>query len=287
MLAIGVLVILAGAVFYIIGEGMNVYTDQNRQTWDEFVGIHGTSEFYDVDGFKEGKCTLLDIERTEVGDVGGKTLLHLQCHFGLDTMSWARLGARVTGMDFSEKAVDLAGSLSRELQIPAEFVCCELDDLPENLSEKYDIIFTSAGVLTWLSDLTQWAELIAYFLKPGGFFYIREFHPVLCMLDDEAKQPELKHPYFHFEKPMRFESTGSYAQPNANVRVVTYEWSHSIGDIINSLLQAGLRLEFFHEFNFCDNKFHPFLEQDKDSYWRIPTIPGGLPMMFSIKAVKQ
>ena len=265
---------------------MDKYLTANRKTWDQYVGLHVESEFYDVEGFKKGRCTLLDLEREEVGDVQGKSLLHLQCHFGLDTMSWARLGAKVTGMDFSEKAINLAESLSKELRIPADFLCCELYDLPKHLSGKFDIVFTSEGVLAWLPDLTKWAEVIAHFLKPGGFFYIRELHPVLCMLDDEAKGSELKYPYFHSKKPMRFECNGSYASPNSGIQVVAYEWLHSLGDIINSLLQVGLRLEFFHEFNCCNHKVRPFLEQGEDGYWRLPGIPRGIPMMFSIKAVK-
>ncbi len=143
---------------------MDEYLKKNKELWNELTAIHAGSEFYDVDGFKRGKCSLSSIELEELGDVSGKSLLHLQCHFGLDTLSWARLGARVTGVDFSDKAIDLARSLSRDLKIEADFVQSDIYDLPDNLDGEFDIVFTSGGVLPWLPDLKRWAEIITHFL---------------------------------------------------------------------------------------------------------------------------
>ena len=158
--------------------------EANRKLWDKLTPIHVASAFYDVEGFKRGRCTLAAVEREEVGDVAGKSLLHLQCHFGLDTLSWARLGAEVTGVDFSGKAIAQARALVAALGIRAEFVCCELGELPGRLRGGFDIVFTSGGVLPWLPDLRSWAKTIVGLLKLGGVFYIREFHPFAGVMDD-------------------------------------------------------------------------------------------------------
>ena len=151
----------------------------NRQNWNERVPVHAASDFYGVDRFKAGAISLNDVEREEVGPVAGKSLLHLQCHFGMDTMSWSRLGARATGVDFSNAAIELARGLNAELGLDTRFICSNVYDLPEALDEQFDVVYTASGVLVWLPDLTAWAEVAARFLKPGGTFYLFEGHP-LC-----------------------------------------------------------------------------------------------------------
>lgn len=258
----------------------------NKDLWDAWASAHRTSKFYDVDGFKAGRCTLQEIEREELGDVAGKSLLHLQCHFGLDTLSWARLGAKVTGADFSPKAIELARDLAAECDIQAEFVCSNLYDLADNLSGQFDIVYTSRGVLPWLPDLGPWAQVIAHFLKPGGVFYMYEFHPFMCVFAYEGT-PRLFYPYFHSAQPICEEVTGSYAGAEPGVTRITHEWTHGMGDIINSLLAAGLRLEWLHEFPFVNYAAHPFLTQGDDGLWRYGDPPHSLPLTFSIKAAKR
>jgi SAM-dependent methyltransferase len=260
----------------------------NRQLWDQLTPIHAASEFYDLEGFKNGQCALMAVDREEVGDVAGKSLLHLQCHFGLDTLSWARLGAQVTGVDFSQRAIALAGSLAAELSIPATFICRNLYDLPRLLSGQFDVVFTSAGVLTWLPDLALWGQVAARFLKPTGFFYLREDHPAAYLFDDDdhVKKPVLRYPYFPSSEPMRFEDEGSYADRTAKIRAVSYEWSHSLAEVINALISAGLRLEYLHEFPYATHQSLPFLVRGNDGLWRYPEAPDSLPLMFSIRAVK-
>jgi SAM-dependent methyltransferase len=266
---------------------MNDYTRANLDHWNELVSIHAQSKFYDLQSFKAGNSTLKSIEMEELGDVAGKSLLHLQCHFGLDTLSWARQGAQVTGADFSDQAIALAQSLSQELEIKANFVCSNLYDLPDVLSGEFDIVYTSYGVLCWLSDLGRWGKIIAHFLKLGGVFYIVEFHPFTNVFDNEDGTTDLRvaYPYFSAE-PLRWESDGSYADLGAPVQHrVTYEWFHSLGDILNALISAGLRIEFLHEFPACAYRSFPFMEQDADHWWRLK---GGdtIPLMFSLKATK-
>lgn len=265
---------------------MDNHLKSNQELWDAWTEFHKTSESYDVEGFKRGRCTLQDIEREELGDVSGRTLLHLQCHFGLDTMSWARLGAEVTGVDFSEKAITLAKSLSAELDIPAEFVCCNIQDLPEYLTGRFDIVYTSRGVLCWLPDLKKWAQVIAHFLKPGGIFYIHEFHPFagIFAFSDTLL---IHYPYFHSAEPTREEVTGSYAGAEPGVTRITHEWTHSMGDLINSLLGAGLCIEYLHELPYCMYPHRPWLTQHEDGLWRYDAAPDSIPLMFSIKARKE
>src|SRR5579859_1194418 len=198
---------------------MQDYMNANRALWDELTPIHARSAFYDVEGFKRGRISLMNIEREEVGDVAGKSLLHLQCHFGMDTLSWARLGASVTGVDFSEKAIALARSLSQELDIPARFLQANIYDLPEMLSEQFDLVYTSYGVLGWLPDIQGWGQVVAHFLKPGATFYIVEGHPFLMIFDDASGVTSYRMglPYFQGPEPPLFEGNGDYGDPKAQV----------------------------------------------------------------------
>ena len=225
-----------------------------------------------------------------MGDVAGKSLLHLQCHFGMDTLSWARLGAHVTGVDFSAEAIALARSLSRELALEARFICSDIYALPDVLEEQFDIVFTSYGVLCWLPDLERWAQVIAHFLKPGGVFYIVEIHPFCDVFYDEAEAGELRvaYSYFHDPQPMRWESAGSYADRGAHVQHnISYEWMHSLSDIVNALLATGLHIEYLHEFPYCVYARFPFLEEGADGWWRLPGGANLIPLTLSIKAHKE
>lgn len=265
---------------------MDKYTKQNKAHWDEITPIHEKSQSYNVEGFKAGKCTLRPLELKEVGGVEGKSLLHLQCHFGLDTLSWARLGAKVTGADFSGEAVKLAKKLSKETGIPATFIETDIYKLPEILHKKFDIVFTSYGVLCWLPDIQKWANLIAGYLKRGGFFYIAEGHPFACVFDNEqgVKRLEVRTPYFFNKEPIRWEPDPDYADESFTGKESEYEWMHPIGDIVNSLINAGLRIDFLHEFPYVCYKAMPFMVQDKNGMWRLKGDP--LPQTFSIKATK-
>ncbi len=264
---------------------MEDYFETNRALWDGWTKLHTASAFYDVDGFKAGASTLKPVERDELGEVSGKTLLHLQCHFGLDTLSWAREGAVVTGVDFSEEAIARARSLSAELDLPATFLCSNLYDVPEVLNAAFDIVFTSYGVLTWLPDLDRWAQIGARCLKPGGTFYLVEFHPFVSMLDNEGQR--IAYPYFLGDEPLQFEEAGSYAEPEADFTHTAYEWPHSLGEIVTALLKAGLTLEHLHEFPYSTYPFPWCLDQEQpDRYvWKDRALT--VPLMFSIKATRE
>lgn len=267
---------------------MNEYIRSNQKLWDRWAGLHEKSEWYDVEGFKAGKSTLLPIEKEELDNVEGKSLLHLQCHFGLDTLSWARLGAVVTGVDFSEKAISIARSLSEETGIPATFVSSDIYDLPGNLSGQFDIVFTSYGTLWWLPDIQRWAGIVAHFLKPGGSFLVVESHPVVHVFDpDQPNELRVKYPYFSRPEPQKFEVHGSYAAADPGYQGVEYGWNHGIGEITSSLIAAGLRIESLREFPFMAWRMFSFMEEDGDGWWRLPGNMGEIPLMFSLRASKK
>ena len=264
---------------------MDEHFRTNQGLWNGLARIHIGSKFYDVEGFRAGKASLKHVELEELGDVAGKTLLHLQCHFGQDTLSWARLGAKATGVDFSEKAISLAQSLNEELGLDARFIQSNVFDLPKVLDEQFDIVFTSYGAINWLNDINAWAELVARHLKPGGTFYMVEFHPFLDTLDDDGRLGGGS--YFHKPEPTMWESEGSYADRDAGFSHKAYEWTHNIGDVVTSLISAGLRLEFLHEFPYSTyDALHFALEQIGPDKYALPDHPDTIPLMYSIRATR-
>ena len=267
---------------------MDQYTKANQLSWDERVPIHVASECYSLDKFKAGRCSLKSVELEELGDVSGKSLLHLQCHFGMDTLSWAKQGAIVTGVDFSAQAITYAKSLAEELGLNARFVISDIFELPKNLTGEFDIVFTSYGVLCWLSDLAQWANTIAHFLKPEGIFYIVDGHPAGNIFDDKTEgQLSVRYSYFNIG-PERVECDVTYADWSAHLENrVTYEWEHSIGEIINALIGVGLEIKFLHEFPFTFHKQLPWMFQDADDLWHLPDGDKRIPFLYSLMAVKK
>lgn len=268
---------------------MNDAQDANRRWWDEAVAVHAASAFYDVPGFEAGRSSLLAIERRELGNVAGKTLLHLQCHFGLDTLSWAREGAVVTGMDFSGAAIETARDIAVRNSIDATFVQSDLYKLGEVLDGEFDIVFTSYGVLIWLPDIAGWAAIVARYLRPGGTFYIVEGHPLAGALAEDAtlENLSLTGSYFAQPEPTRWEDDGDYADPAAKfANRVTYEYGHSLGEIVTALTNAGLIIEFLHEHPECAWARLPSMERGDDGYYRLRDNDQRIPFMFSLRAHK-
>jgi SAM-dependent methyltransferase len=263
----------------------------NRDWWNEAVEVHVRSrgpDGYDVDGFKAGRSSLQPVERAEVGDVRGKKLLHLQCHFGLDTLSWARLGADVTGVDFSENGIAWARKIASECGIPARFLLSNVYDLPRVLHEDFDIVFSSYGAINWLPDLAAWARIAASYLRPGGFLYLIDAHPFSRIFDDEANATDLRYasPYWQ-PGPIRITEDGTYADKDAHFEHrTTLEFHHSMGGILDAVIDAGLKLEFLHEFPFCAWQMFPFMDKGEDGYYRLRGDANRIPLMFSIRARK-
>jgi SAM-dependent methyltransferase len=270
------------------------YLKANLASWDEAVGLHVGSDLYDLEGFRAGKSSLSELELSELGPLVGEgtTLLHLQCHFGLDTLSWARRGAVVTGIDFSGEGVTKARSLADDVGLSqrAAFVQSDVESLPDRLSGEYDVVYTSWGALIWLGDLERWAEVVAHFLKPGGTFFVAEFHPCAFLIADDATPDAMRigYPYFQYGRPQRFDEPGDYADPAATPEnTVTFEWNHGFAEIIDPLLRRGLRLDFLHEFP-CTVPGLPleFLERGDDGLLRVKGRHDDFPLSFTLKMTK-
>lgn len=269
-------------------QNWNDFFTENKKMWNQRTAVHLDSAFYDKTGFINGNTVLNDIELKEVGDVNGKSLLHLQCHFGMDSLNWSRLGAKVTGIDFSETAIEAAKELNAQLGLDAEFICSDIYDLV-NIAPSpqgkvgmglFDIVFTSYGTIGWLPDLKKWAAIVAAHIKPGGIFYIADFHPVLWMLDDNFEQ--LHYHYFNHDVIVE-ENKPTYTENNEPILTKQYSWNHSISDILNALLEQGLQLEFFNEYNYSPYNCFPNTVEIEKGKWQIKGLEGKLPMVYSIK----
>ncbi|HYM68371.1 MAG TPA: class I SAM-dependent methyltransferase [bacterium] len=269
---------------------MKRYLETNRAMWDVWTKYHVASSFYDVEGFKAGtsrrRAGLDELEMRLLGNVTGKTLLHLQCHFGLDTIAWARRGAVATGVDFSGEAIAAARALAAEVGVPATFVESDLYALSERLRGEFDLVFTSHGVLCWLPDLDRWARVIAHFLRPGGTFCIIEGHPFAMIFDEAREDRELRprYPYFYSAEPERSARRGSYAAPDAPTDSLTYQWMHPLADVVGALVRAGLRIETFEEYPYVGWAMFPWMEERPDGTWQLPSGTRSIPLMFSLTA---
>jgi SAM-dependent methyltransferase len=265
----------------------------NEELWNAWTAVHAAGDFYDLEGFKAGGVRIRPYEIDLLGDVTGKSLLHLQCHFGIDTLSFARLGARVTGADLSPDAIELARMLADELGFPdARFVRSNLYDLPKALEGTFDIVYTSRGVLGWLPDIRAWARVVAHFLAPGGTFFITEAHPVMNVFENEGVahgELRLTYPYWEHGEPLTFAVKGSYADPDADVGDLTeHSWDHGLGEIVTALIDAGLRIDKLIEYPFLEWKVDFLVEEEPgNDRWVLPSgTSGELPLMFSLLASK-
>jgi len=263
---------------------MKDYSKVNKKWWNDVAPIHYKSELYNLKEFKKRKNSLVSIEQEEIGTlVKGKNLLHLMCHFGMDTLSLAKLGAVATGVDLSDSSIKLAKKLSREIKVPAKFICSDIYELPNVLDKKFDVVFTSYGVLCWLKNIKKWAKVINHFLKDGGVFYIVELHPFTNILSFDFK---LFYKYFK-RGPYTDDSSGTYTDWDANVKGFTYEWSYTISDVINVLINQGLKIEFVHEFPFTMyDQFPGFMELNDKGQYILKNKRIEIPLLFSLKATK-
>jgi SAM-dependent methyltransferase len=270
----------------------------NLAHWDEWTRVHETSAFYDVEGFRAGASSLWPLELEELGPLVGEgtTLLHLQCHFGLDTLSWARRGAVVTGVDFSDEAIGLARRLADEVGLSrrASFIASDVYEVDAALGDaRFDIVFVSWGAIEWLPDLERWAAVVARHLRPGGVFYMAEIHPVAYALD-ETSDHGVRLAYRCLpapDEPERTDYDGSYADRDAHIENrACYGWAHGMGEILTALAGAGLRLEYLHEWPFCVAPFFEWMERDAQRWCWLPDGRGGrrsdLPFSYSIMARK-
>jgi 2-polyprenyl-3-methyl-5-hydroxy-6-metoxy-1,4-benzoquinol methylase len=261
---------------------MSTFDAINRAYWDKITPIHKTSSYYEYESFQAGNSTLKAVEEEELGDVAGMSILHLQCHFGLHTLSLERKGAHVVGVDYSEEAIRTATQIRDSSGLKSEFICANVYDLPDLIDRRFDIVFTSYGVLYCLADLDRWARVIAHCLKEDGFFYIVDIHPLMYMLDEDGER--LVEPYFHDSKGRFVADKDARVVPGAGFHADFQEWSHSLGEIVTAILNAGMSLEFLHEHPFIVYNARKYLVEDGPSRFKIGGAPHQPPLMFSFKA---
>jgi len=265
-------------------EAEHDYLDLNKRSWNQRVEAHLRSDFYDLDGFLKGKSSLNEIELGLLGDVRDKTILHLQCHFGQDTLSLGRLGARATGVDLSDVAIERAQALAEQTGVEATFLCCDLYDLPNHLEDRFDIVFTSYGTIGWLPDLDRWAAVVARYLKPGGRFVFVEFHPVLWMFDDDFER--IAYRYFKSD-PIVETVTGTYADREADIEGTCVSWNHGMGEVVSSLLSQGLILTSLEEYDYSPYDCFRHTAAIAPGKYVIEHLGNKLPMVYSLEAVKR
>jgi SAM-dependent methyltransferase len=227
---------------------MKEMTQSNRNGWDGLAEIHFRT--YHIDKLLRGEPLLNEVIRKEVGDVKGKSLVHLLCHIGTDTLSWALLGAKVTGIDISPESLKYARLLAERMKIAARFIEADILDVRAVVSEQFDVVFSSTGVLCWLPELNVYARTVRHLLKDGGFFYILDGHPFRNMLVDADGTPttdSFQGDYFH-KKVWRYEGLGDYTDPDVLIPTPSYEWTWTLGEVVTAFCDAGLRIQFLHEY---------------------------------------
>ncbi len=260
------------------------YIEINKQSWNNKTESHLKSDFYDLEGFIQGNSSLNSIELKLLGDVKGKSILHLQCHFGQDTISLARLGANVTGVDLSDKAIESAREIAKEMKVAANFICCDIYDLPNHLTKQFDMVFTSYGTIGWLPNMEKWANIVSQFLKPNGNFVFAEFHPVVWMFDDNFEK--IDYPYLNSGAIIETES-GTYADRDANITQEYVTWNHGLSEVINNLIKSGLEINSLDEYDYSPyNCFKNTIEFEPKKF-RIKHMNNKIPMVYSIKATKK
>lgn len=262
---------------------MENYLLQNKELWNKRTAFHVGSDFYDTPGFLKGNTSLKEIELALLGDVKDKEILHLQCHFGQDSISLARMGALVTGIDLSDKAILEARVLAEKADVPCRFIESDVYSLPDLLQQKFDVVFTSYGTIGWLPDLDRWASVVSNFLKPGGIFVFCEFHPVAWMYDGEFKK--IAYSYFNVEEIIEEES-GSYADPSADLKATSVTWNHPISEVLESLLRNELTLTSFKEFDYSPYKCWPGMSEISPGKFIIESVGNKLPLVYALTAQK-
>ncbi len=251
----------------------------NKVSWNQRTKLHIDSEFYDVTGFKKGNSTLHAIELELLGNIQNKKILHLQCHFGLDSFSLERLGAKVTAVDFSSEAIAYANDLKKEMGFASEFICDDVYSLDLRSSHTFDLIFCSYGITGWLPDLNKWAEIISKHLSKGGVFILVDFHPALWMFDDDFQS--IAYSYFNNQAYVE-KNEGSYADPNSKEEITSIWWSHSLSEITQSLVDHTMIMENFQEYDYSPfDCFKHTVEVDKNKF-RIKHLGTNIPMVYSM-----
>ena len=259
------------------------YLKINRKLWNDKTKIHYNSDFYDVKSFIKGNDSLNPIEIELLGEISGKSVLHMQCHFGMDSISLARRGAIVTGIDFSDESIIQAKDLNEKAGSFVNFIQSDVYSLSEHMKQQFDIVFTSYGAVGWLPDIKKWAQIIHLFLKPGGKFIMVEFHPVVWIFDDDFKNIIYN---YADPDPIVEEIKGTYANRDAKIKNTSISWNHGLATVVDALIQSGLKIKGFQEYDYSPyDCFKNTIEVEKGKY-QIKELERKIPILYSIVAEK-
>lgn len=263
---------------------MENYLAINKALWNAKVPVHVGSEFYGMNDFLYGKSSLKHVELDLLGDLKGKRVLHLQCHFGQDSISLARLGASVVGVDLSDAAIQKGQTLASELQADVTFICCDIYDLPNHLDEQFDLVFSSYGTIGWLPDMTKWAQVVSRFLKPSGKFVFVEFHPVVWMFDNDFTY--VQYPYLKAE-PIIEVTEGTYADREAPLQNDSVNWNHGLSEVMQALINESITIVDFKEYDYSAYNCFPNMEQLGEDRFQLKIFGNKIPMMYSLVGIKK
>lgn len=266
-----------------MGSDKKNYLDINKAAWDKRTAVHLESDFYDNESFIEGRNSLNRIELDLLGDIEGKSVLHLQCHFGQDTISLARLGASATGIDISEASITAARELNEQIGKNCDFIRSDVYSLPDQLDRSFDLVFSSYGTIGWLPDIQKWAGVVSHFLKPGGMFVFAEFHPVVWMFSDDFSDVHYK---YSSKEPIEETTTGTYGDPGSDISADMVSWNHGLADVIQSLIDHGLRLEVFREYDYSPYDCFQGTEEFEPGKFRIKRLGDKIPMVYALRMRK-
>ena len=260
------------------------YLAANHNFWQQNTDEHLKSDFYDLPAFLAGKTSLNHIELELLGDISGKELLHLQCHFGQDSLSLARMGAQVTGVDFSQKAIAAAQDFNQKMGLNAQFLCSNVYDAPLHLAHKFDVVFASYGTIGWLPDISLWAKTVSHFLKPNGLFVFAEFHPFVWMYSNDFLRIEY---HYHNHSPIVEATQGSYANPSGSQTTTQITFNHSLSEVISALVNSGLELEVFKEYNYSPYNCFQKTKQIAPNKYIIEPFGEKIPLVYALKLRKK
>ncbi len=263
---------------------MTSWLDANRRNWDDRVAVHVTSKFYGVDSWLVDAPGPDAFEASLLGDVAGRHLVHLQCHFGMDSLEWARAGAIVTGVDFSEAAIAAARDLATRAGLAerAQFVVSDVSHAPETLARDFDVVYVSLGSLCWLPSIEEWAGVVAELLAPGGTLFVHDVHPLAFSLADDGTT--FAYSYFEEAEPVVDDAPSTYTDGASLTHVTTYEWNHSLGEIVTALATRGLVITYLAENDWTSFQNFDDLVEGPRGVFRAPEGTPRRPLSFTLVA---
>lgn len=259
------------------------YLSHNKDSWNKRTIAHVDSEFYDNKSFIAGRNSLNPIELPFLQEIKGKDVIHLQCHFGQDSISLARMGAHVTAIDLSNEAISEANTLADKCGVDVDFICADVFDTLNHVDKKFDVVFASYGTIGWLPDINKWAQIVSSLLKKGGKLVFAEFHPVVWMYNDELT--EVAYNYFKDEAIVET-NTATYTDQETPIAQTNVTWNHSLSSVVNALIQQGMTIQTLNEYDYSPYNCLSNMEEFENGKFRVKQFKNYVPLVYLIHAEK-